>query len=155
MKTTLAFLALISGSLVHEAVAIGHNGYVYDTSHSLDHKKDLDKLKHPNQHPMPQDTNIQVIESPELSTAEDEDDGGVEAYPKKLSRKALMMGARSQKPGYYNINSNAVALDNIVTNILEASAAVEREDVFSMNDRTKGGKWLQMNQWILRVRMDK
>jgi hypothetical protein len=44
------------------------------------------------------------------------------------SRKVLMMGVRN---GY--VSSSAVEIDNVVTNILEASAAVERESVLNMD----------------------
>lgn len=112
MKTKLTSTAILS--LISYAVAIGP--YPTDTSHSYDHKKDLEKLKHPNQ-------DIHVLDIEEVR-GKSASNVGVE---EGMNNAKVLLTAL--KRGYVT-KKNSV--DNIVTNILEASAAVEREDMLSV-----------------------
>eukprot|EP01083_Nonionella_stella_P011718 33268_1 len=112
MKSKLTATTLLS--IVAYTVAIGP--YPTDTSHSYDHKKDLEKLKHPNQ-----DIHVLDIEDVRGRSATNI---GVEGG--RNNAKVLLTAL---KKGYV---TRKYTVDNIVTNILEASAAVEREDMVSL-----------------------
>mmetsp|Transcript_10473 Transcript_10473/g.15859 ORF Transcript_10473/g.15859 Transcript_10473/m.15859 type:complete len:114 (-) Transcript_10473:130-471(-) len=111
MKTKLTATTILS--LIAYTVAIGP--YPTDTSHSYDHKKDLEKLKHPNQ-------DIHVLDIEEVRGKSATNIGVEEGNNAKVLLTALKKGYVVKK----------YAVDNIVTNILEASAAVEREDMVSL-----------------------
>jgi len=107
---------LVALSLVLNASAIGHNGYTHDPLHSLEHKEDLEKLIHPNHE-------IHIVQQ---RRAVKEVKNVLNADGPSQSREVLMMGL---KDGYVRNRK----IDNVVTNILEASAAIELESVLKFH----------------------
>mmetsp|Transcript_7002 Transcript_7002/g.10260 ORF Transcript_7002/g.10260 Transcript_7002/m.10260 type:complete len:138 (+) Transcript_7002:150-563(+) len=137
MKSTSAAIVTAILSLAVPSCAIGHNGYTHDiSSHGYEHKEDLEKLRHPNQQK-------EIVHEQGRRGSNSASDGahrviipssqvlvkaiGVEEEDMAPSRKALLMGVQN---GFVMKNS---AIANVVTNILEASAAVERESVVDLD----------------------
>ena len=141
--TILTFLSLILTSCIIQVNAVG---YKPDPTHRYEHKEDIEKLLHPNVnsqiHVVPQRRSRSVPSTKPEGDLDVDGDGHETIGSPRVARsgsgsgrggtgrrredKVLLMGGR------HVVNHE---IQNVVTNILEASAAVERESVLQFSDR--------------------
>ncbi len=109
-------------------------GYKPDPTHRYEHKEDIEKLLHPNHeiHVVQQRRSVKRDHSLNANRDDqDDEDGGTGkgfGRGRRGEDKVRLMGGR------YVVNHE---IQNVVTNILEASAAVERESVLKFDEKKK------------------
>ena len=113
MKHQYIIFGLALVLIVNNGDAIG---YKPDPMHSFEHKEDIERLLHPNHQIHVVKQHRTVREAKNEFPLDDESDN-----ERILDGKALLMGMKN----------------NVVTNILEASAAVERESVLKFDSKKK------------------
>ena len=140
MKYSLLLLALVKVIFILDNADA--TGYKPDPTHRYEHNQDIDKLLHPNHqiHVVQQRRSVPPKEHSSKAGAgpgsrrdEDKEEDLLTGAGRNRD-KAHLMGVKNGYviPKYSDIN-------NVVTNILEASAAVERESVLKF-DNKKGRK---------------
>lgn len=142
MKYSLLLLALVKVNFILDKADA--TGYKPDPTHRYEHKQDIDKLLHPNHeiHIVQQRRSVPPKEhgsskagaGPGSRRDEEDTEEDLLTGAGRNRNKAHLMGVKNGYviPKYSDIN-------NVVTNILEASAAVERESVLKF-DNKKGRK---------------
>jgi|AntRauTorckE5430_2_1112549.scaffolds.fasta_scaffold21040_1 hypothetical protein len=129
MKLVSILLTSLSLFFLDKANA---TGYKPDPTHRYEHNRDIDKLLHPNhevhivqQRRSPKERQPKANHGPKADEEEDYLTGG-----KRNRNKTLLVGVKN---GY--VMPKHSEINNVVTNILEASAAVERESVFKFDKK--------------------
>lgn len=139
----LSALALI---LTATTNTVNATGYKPDPTHRYEHNADIDKLLHPNHeiHVVQQRRSVPKKEhnlnANKGAGSEDEEDG--EMHTRARARTTVRTGRRGDDKvllmgGRYVVNHE---IQNVVTNILEASAAVERESVLKFDTSSEKKK---------------
>lgn len=120
-------VALISNK--SNILAVNAIGYKPDPTHRYEHKEDLEKLLHPNNNINKVGVGVDSsnVHSRTRTPAEDEDGDDVDTATRigrgnVNSKRALLTGIKT-RPTF------VPEIQNVVTNILEASETVERESV--------------------------
>mmetsp|Transcript_3475 Transcript_3475/g.5321 ORF Transcript_3475/g.5321 Transcript_3475/m.5321 type:complete len:143 (-) Transcript_3475:254-682(-) len=142
MKYSLLLLALVK--LIFILDKADATGYKPDPTHRYEHKQDIDKLLHPNHeiHVVQQRRSVPPKEHRSKTGAgpgsrRDEEDTEEDLLTGGAGNrnKARLMGVKN---GY--VIPKHSEINNVVTNILEASAAVERESVLKFDKKGRKGQ---------------
>ena len=117
---------VIASTLVLQIAA---TGYQPDPTHRFDHKKDLEKLLHPNNemYKVHHVQSMQNIKRAKKQDGNEEDDfisSGKYGKVKHVARK-----------GYVHVMPQVKDMQSVVTKILETSETVERQSVVDLKDR--------------------
>eukprot|EP01083_Nonionella_stella_P084010 232412_1 len=131
----LSLFILQLTTTITSTTAIGHNGRI-DMLHSVNHKEEIDSLLN-KRYTGDAAASGEIHRVKEVLSNNDTTNerssssngrGSGSRGGKKISRKALLMASKTG----YMVNTE---LDNVVTNILEASEIVERESMISSNNQ--------------------